>query len=83
MTFNSPNHLPHLTTNLSQNPNSAFSNKENPLAICCVVNLTRSSLTYSSGLSVLSLAFQFHQVFISELLVLHSKEFNEVILLQI
>ena len=60
---------------------SASSNKENPLAICCVVNLTRSSLTYSSGLSVLSLAF--HQVFISELLVLHSKEFNEVILLQI
>jgi len=48
------------------------------------MNPFSSSLFASSScLSVLSLGLQFHQVFSSELLVLHSKEFSEVVLVHI
>ena len=44
--------------------NSASSDKENPLAIFCIMNLFRSSVT---SLFILSLGLQFHQVFINKL----------------
>ena len=49
--------------------NSATSNKERPLAVSHVMNLFGSlvSSSSSSGLFVLSLGLQFHQVFISKL----------------
>ena len=61
---------------------SASSNRENPLAISCVVNFF-SYFFFLLSPFVLSLGLQFHQVFLSKLLVLHSKKFNKDILLQI
>ena len=64
--------------------NIASSNKDNTFTISHIVDLFDSLVTTTSCLLfILSLGLQFHQVFISKIVLLHRGEFTEVVLLQI
>ena len=76
-------HVPFCIRSIASKTIFASSNKDNPLDIAWVIISSVTQLLCPLSLFILPLDLQFPRVFISELLVMHSKELNEIILLQI
>ena len=69
---------PSCTRSCTSKPHSASSNKEHSLAVSRILNLCFFSfIFFLLSLFVLSLDFQFHQVFVRKLLVMHGTEFTQ------